>query len=74
MTLADGPEPFWAQLAGILTERISSGTYPPGSRMPSITDLTQEFGLARSTVQKALGEMKRRGLIVTSVMGTFVAG
>lgn len=70
--ITDGPEPPWRQLAAILRERIADGTYPSRSRMPSIAGLAQEFGLAQSTVQKALGELKADQLVITSVMGTFV--
>jgi GntR family transcriptional regulator len=73
MSLSDGPVPPWRQLYGLLAERIRDGTYPAGSRMPSLAGLAQEFGIAQSTVQKAMNQLKADGLVVTSVMGTFVA-
>jgi GntR family transcriptional regulator len=71
--VSESPVPPWRQIVAILAERIADGSYPPGSRMPSLTDMAAEFEVATSTIQKATGELRRRGLIVTSVMGTFVA-
>jgi DNA-binding GntR family transcriptional regulator len=42
----DAPEPPYLQVAAIMRERIQSGQLPPGSRVPSITDLMHEFGIA----------------------------
>jgi GntR family transcriptional regulator len=74
MIQREGPVAPWRQLAALLRERIQSGELPPGARLPSITSLAQEYDLAVTTVQKAVGALKDEGLIVTSPMGTFVAG
>jgi GntR family transcriptional regulator len=74
MIQREGPVAPWRQLAALLRERIESGELPPGARLPSITSLAQEYDLAVTTVQKAVGALKDEGLIVTSPMGTFVAG
>ena len=73
MIQREGPVAPWRQLAALLRERIESGELPPGARLPSITSLAQEYDLAVTTVQKAVGALKDEGLIVTSPMGTFVA-
>lgn len=65
--------PPWRQLAAIFRDRIRSGSLAPGARLPSISDLSQEYDLAVTTVQKAIGQLKEEGLIVTSPMGTFVS-
>lgn len=49
------PVPPYRQVAAILADAISSGAYPPGSRLPSLTDLGQRYGIARRTASKALG-------------------
>jgi GntR family transcriptional regulator len=69
----EGPVAPWRQLAALLRGRIESGELAPGARLPSITSLAQEYDLAVTTVQKAVGALKDEGLIVTSPMGTFVA-
>jgi DNA-binding GntR family transcriptional regulator len=54
--------------------RITSGQYPPGTRMPSTTTLAQEFGVATRTVRKALAPLAAEELIETRPgWGTFVA-
>lgn len=61
------------QVTAIMRGRISSGAYPPGSRMPSTATLSQEFGIAPRTVRKALAPLAAEGLIETRPgWGTFV--
>lgn len=63
------------QITAILRARITSGQYPPGTRMPSTTTLSQEFAVASRTVRKALAPLAAEGLIRTRPgWGTFVAG
>lgn len=40
-----------------LRSRITDGTYPLGSFLPSQRDLAEEFGVSRDTVQRALREL-----------------
>jgi GntR family transcriptional regulator len=54
------------QVAALLREEIRSGKRPPGSRLPSIIDLTQEHGIARGTAHKALQVLRDEGLAVLS--------
>ena len=55
--------PIWTQLTEQLTERIVSGVYPLGSRMPSVRDLAAQAGVNPNTMQKALSELERSGLV-----------
>lgn len=48
----ESPVAPYRQVALILAERVEDGTYP--ARLPSIVDLVQEFGVARTTAAKAL--------------------
>lgn len=67
--------PVYRQVAAILVERIGDGTYPPGRRLPSITSLVQEFGIAQLTARKALRVLVDDGhATMTPGIGTFVAG
>lgn len=71
----EGIQAPYLQLAGILRERIVSGEIPPGKRLPSLTELEAESGLARNTVRKALDLLKTEGLISASPgRGMFVIG
>lgn len=55
----------WQQVAEVIRERIASGTYRPGSRVPSENDLMQEFGIARMTAHKVMKALRAEGSIYT---------
>jgi GntR family histidine utilization transcriptional repressor len=46
-----------------ISGRILSGAWPPGHRIPFEHELTEEYGCSRMTVNKALSELARAGLI-----------
>lgn len=73
MTITPGPVAPWRQIHAALRAQIEDGRLAPGARVPSITALAQEYGVALTTVRKALDALKAEGLVVTSPMGTFVA-
>ena len=65
--------PIYTQLTARLQQQIVSGAYPPGCRLPSVRELAQQAGVNPNTVQRALGELERDGLIVTQrTAGKFV--
>ncbi|MBB1245293.1 winged helix-turn-helix transcriptional regulator [Streptomyces durbertensis] len=67
-------EPRWRQVAAVLRQRIADGTYPPGTRVPSVLQLQQEFGIAGATGQKVHRALREEGLIYTEPgLGSFVA-
>jgi DNA-binding GntR family transcriptional regulator len=69
----DRTRPIWRQVAAIVQARIEAGTYPAGSRVPSVVEISTEFGVAASTAQKVLAHLKSEGLVRTEVgLGTFV--
>ncbi len=47
----------------LLRDAILSGNLAAGARLPSELKLTQEFGVSRVTVRRALAELQRMGLI-----------
>ncbi len=71
--ITPGPVAPWRQIHADLVRKIESGELPPGDRVPSIVTLAQDYGVALTTVRKALDVLKADGLVVTSPMGTFVA-
>lgn len=72
MTLdPDSPVAPYRQVAAILRGRIDRGEIT--SRLPSIQDLTQEFGIARTTAAKALRLLVAEGVAeVSPGLGTYV--
>ncbi|HDQ13391.1 MAG TPA: PLP-dependent aminotransferase family protein, partial [Sediminispirochaeta sp.] len=56
-----------------IKEGIERGTYPPGSKLPSIRELAAERGCNKLTVKKAFDLLKESGLIENQVgRGSFV--
>ncbi|MBQ8055005.1 MAG: GntR family transcriptional regulator [Lachnospiraceae bacterium] len=59
----DGSTPIYLQIVNILKGEIAGGAYPPGSRLPSVRDLALEAGVNPNTMQRALAELERTGLV-----------
>jgi DNA-binding GntR family transcriptional regulator len=57
-----GP-PAYLKIASTLAERITSGAYPPGSRLPSGSQLCKDFGVSPMTVRRALAILHNQGLV-----------
>ena len=55
--------PAYLQIATIVADRVTSGAYPAGSRLPSGSELCVEFGVSPMTVRRALTILKDRGLV-----------
>jgi DNA-binding GntR family transcriptional regulator len=69
----DSPVPPHRQVAEIIRTRIRSGQLKPGDRVPGVTALMQEFGIARTTAGKVLAALRDEDLItVVPGWGSFV--
>lgn len=69
----EGGRPIYLQLVERLQGRIIGGGYPPGSRLDSVRDLAGAAGVNPNTMQRALAELERRGLVYTErTAGRFV--
>lgn len=55
--------PIYAQLIGQIRAGIVSGAFSPGERLPSVRDLAMEAGVNPNTMQRALTELERDGLV-----------
>jgi hypothetical protein len=53
--------PAYAQLARILKQRISDGTYQPGTRLPSEAAIAENFGISAMTARQAIGILAQEG-------------
>ena len=63
-----------ARISGELAERIRSGEWPPGRRIPFEHELTAQYGCARATASKAVQALADAGLVERRRRaGTFVA-
>lgn len=65
--------PLYLQVRDMLVERITSGTWKPGSGISNEVDLSRELGVSVGTVRKALDVMEQEHLITRRQgRGTFV--
>ena len=53
-----GELPPYRQIAGWLLARIEAGELAPGQPLPSETELMQTFGVARTTVRRAIAYLQ----------------
>src|SRR5579864_2871709 len=66
--------PLYYQVQHTIAQRISRGEYPPGSQLPSESELSRELGVSRVTVREALRVLAQENLLVKAQgRGTFVA-
>jgi len=69
----EGPVTPYRQLAAILKARIARGDWTEGRPIASETRLVQEYGLARSTVRRAIALLVDDGVAWTvQGRGTYV--
>ena len=59
----DSSRPIYAQLVERLKARILAGTYPPGGHLDSVRDLAAAAGVNPNTMQRALADLEREGLM-----------
>lgn len=57
-----GP-PLYAQLAELLRQRIESGVFAPGAKLPNLAEMARKTGLARVTVRQAVQLLVLDGLL-----------
>ena len=55
--------PIYLQLRECIKLSIVSGKYPPGDKLPAVRDLALEAAVNPNTMQRALTELEREGLV-----------
>lgn len=55
--------PIFAQIMDIISQDIISGKYAPGEKLPSVRDLASQAAVNPNTMQKALAELEKTGLV-----------
>lgn len=64
MTTAGMPDPrLYMRLAATLRSQIDDGVFGRGSRIPTISELCEEYELSRQTAGKALRLLEGEGVI-----------
>lgn len=65
--------PIFQQIIEIMQLAIVSGKYAPGDKLPSVRDLASEAAVNPNTMQKALAELERSGLVYSQrTSGRFI--
>ena len=65
--------PIYVQLMETITAAIASGTLAAGSRLPSGREMAAQAGVNPNTMQRALAELERDGLLYSQrTAGRFV--
>jgi len=68
-------QPLYRQLVGSINTRIQRGDWETGAQLPSERELSEQFGVSRSTVRQALDGLARVGMLKkVQGRGTFVTG
>ncbi|MDE6203567.1 MAG: GntR family transcriptional regulator [Lachnospiraceae bacterium] len=60
----DSDRPIYAQILEVIQFRIIAGQYKSGTKIPSVRELAAEAGVNPNTMQKALTELERSGLVM----------
>ena len=58
--------PIYTQLIEQIQVGIVTGVFPKGERLPSVRDLAAEAGVNPNTMQRALADLERQGLLYTN--------
>jgi GntR family transcriptional regulator len=59
----DSERPIYSQIMERVSADIISGRYSPGEKLPSVRELAAEAAVNPNTMQKALSELERTGLV-----------
>lgn len=66
--------PLYQQIMDGIKQRIATGDWVPGQKLPSVRELAVDAGVNPNTMQKALAELEREGLLYAKrTAGRFVA-
>lgn len=65
--------PLYSRIQRDISESITAGEYPPGSRIPSEAALAERYGVTRMTVRQAVDGLIGKGLVTRRQgSGTYV--
>ena len=66
------PAPVWRQLVDFYRDAITEGKLKHGDRLPPVREIADTWGVAHTTVAKALRQLAAESLIATSNQGSMV--
>ena len=69
-----GQDPVaWLHIHSVLARRIRGGEYPAGARLPTETELADEFGCGPGAAARALRALQRDGLARKVLRGGYIS-
>lgn len=69
----ENDRPIYLQLMERIQMDIISGRYAPGEKLPSVRELAVEASVNPNTMQKAMAELERKGLVYSQrTAGRFI--
>ena len=68
MVEANSVIPLYKQIVRALSDSIANGTYRPGDKLPTETELIEQFGVSRITVRSAIKEMDGQIMVLHIVL------
>nr|WP_262925176.1 histidine utilization repressor [Pseudomonas guariconensis] len=70
----ESPAPLYARVKEIILQQIRTGVWGPNFKLPSESELFNQLGVSRMTINRALRELTIEGVLVRlQGVGTFVA-
>lgn len=74
MDIFESTKPIYLQIMDLIKKEIATGKLPPGSQMASVRELAMQYQVNPNTVQRALSELEREGLVRSDrTVGRFVS-
>ncbi|MFD8496358.1 GntR family transcriptional regulator, partial [Amycolatopsis sp. NPDC059657] len=65
--------PAFRQVAADLREKITTGVYAPGARLPSERELVDTYDVSRPTIRDAVNILRAEGIVISEhSRGVFV--
>ena len=58
--------PIFQQICDMIVICILNGTYPMGSKLPSVREMAEEAGVNPNTMQRAMSHLEEKGLAITN--------
>lgn len=73
MEIFESTKPIYLQIMELIKKEIAIGKLPPGSQMASVRELAMQYQVNPNTVQRALSELEREGLVKSDrTIGRFI--
>ena len=67
--------PIYRQLTNLIRSKVATGELAPGTKMPTVRELSDMIGIAQGTVKRTYDELESLGIVEKAQgKGTFISG